>query len=635
MNMTESVPSTNSPIAGETAPRPLFTVVVCLFIAAAVWFIYAQTTAFDFVFFDDNVYLMENEPVRNGLTAENVRWAFLTAHHSNWHPVTWLSYLADVTWFGFDPGVFHRTNAILHALNSILLFVILSRITQRAGLSAAVALLFAAHPLHVESVAWISERKDVLSLFFALLTVWAYAAWSARGRWWQYTLTLIFFALGLMAKPMLVTLPFLLLLLDFWPLNQWPHERLVPPWRLWVDKLPLLMLALVAGLMTLAAQLAGGGVQTLETIPLGQRLANAPVAYVMFLYRTFVPIDLAIFYPHPRAHLSLIGWIAALLYLVAVSVWVTRNRVRFPFVFTGWWWFIVALLPVIGIVQVGGQAWADRYAYLPHIGLFLAIVWFLAAGLRRERISVLGAAAVAVAVVACAVVARAQTAHWRDSGTLFTHTVAVTDDNVLAHDILGRYYLSENRPEEAAEQFAEAARINPDYAEAWLNLGGAYLLAGRGDEAVRALEAGVKANPEHIDLRYQLGRAYTALDDHGKAEAAFAAAVAEAQSPERNTPAEQLAILLTAQGSALARQGRFLDAQTLYQHAIQANPQYTLAHYNLGIAYAESGNMPKGKAHLRIVLAQEPDHIAAQELLNIVEGAKALEGLAAPLGTTP
>ena len=622
MNATDATSFTNGDAAGNTRLRPLFAIAVCALVAGVVWFIYGQTTAFDFVFFDDNVYLMENERVREGLTAENIRWAFLTAHHSNWHPVTWLSYLADVTSFGFDPGVFHRTNAVLHALNSVLLFFVLTYMTKRAGLSALVGLLFAAHPLHVESVAWISERKDVLSFFFGLLTVWAYAAWAVRDRWWQYTLTLLFFTLGLMAKPMLVTLPLLLLLLDFWPLNRWPHERLLPPPRLWVDKIPLLILSAVAGMMTLAAQYAGGGVQTLATIPLGQRLANVPVAYVMYLYRTIVPTDLAVFYPHPGANLSVFGWIAALAVLILFSIWIVRRRIRFPALFAGWWWFIIALLPVIGIVQVGGQAWADRYAYLPHAGLLFALVWFIA-GMRRER-SLVGVVVALAMVIGCAFLARAQTGHWRDSGTLFAHAVAVTENNVLAHDVLGRYYLSENQPEEAAEQFAAAAQINPEYAEAWLQLGAAYMRMERPLKASEAFAAGVAANPHHIDLRYQLGRAYTAIDDHKQAETQFAAAVAEAQSPDKGISPEQLAVLLTAQGSALARQERFFDARAVYQRAIEANPRYTLAQYNLATAYMKLDNAMQAEAHLRVVLDQDPNFPGAVELLRTVEAVKAV-----------
>lgn len=446
-----------------------------LALAALTWLAFGGAIDNGFVAFDDDRYVYENPPVAQGLAPAGIRWAFTTGTEANWHPLTWLSHMADVELYGLDPAGHHFTNLLLHAANAILLFLVLRGLTGRFWPAWLAAALWAVHPLRTESVVWISERKDVLSTFFGLLALGAYARSAPRGRLgWTAPL----FALSLMAKPTWVTLPFLLLLLDAWPLGRWPAE----PWRkLAAEKGLLFLLAAASCAITFGVQRHGGTVQALEWLPLGERLGNAAVAYVQYLLALFRPIDLACFYPpYPRGlALGTVGW--ALGVLLALTAAATAHARQRPWWLVGWLWFLGTLVPMIGLVQVGGQSRADRYTLLPHVGLIVALAWGVAEvwqNLRRAHagrriawflpIALAGAALVPLGILVG--LSRRQAATWRDSETLFRHAAAATENNTYMLFNLANEYARQERWREAIEPYRAVLAISPDNPAALNNL---------------------------------------------------------------------------------------------------------------------------------------------------------------------
>ena len=454
---------------------------------------YAPVRHHEFVNFDDSQYVSQNPEVTGGLNGRAVSWALTTGHAGNWHPLTWLSHLLDVELFGLDPGRHHLTSVALHLANTLLLFGLLFRMTGALFRSAFVAALFALHPLHVESVAWIAERKDVLSALFFLLTLSAHLAYVRRPGWSRYVLVVVLFALGLMAKPMLVTLPFVLLLLDFWPLG-----RAAAPsaWRrLIVEKLPLLALAIASSLVTLLVQQRAGAIKGLDLLPLSRRLATAVLACVWYAAKVVWPTHLAALYPYPAPVPS---WqaLGALAVLAAVSLIVLRAAPRQPYLPVGWFWFIGTLVPVLGLVQVGSQPWADRYTYIPVIGLFIVVAWGavdLLAGWRHRHVLLAGAAA--LVLVACAIAARRQVGYWRSSVVLWEHALEVTTANHRAESNLAHALAGQRRLEEAVAHYSAALRIKPDFAEAHNNLGLALAEQGQGTRGHGPLRRGLARAP--------------------------------------------------------------------------------------------------------------------------------------------
>jgi protein O-mannosyl-transferase len=447
----------------------------------------------EFVNYDDPEYVLSNSMVRNGLTATGVRWAFTAGRASNWHPLTWLSHMTDVSLFGLSPIGHHATSLLFHLANTLLLFFLLRRMTGELLRSAFVAALFAVHPAHVESVAWVAERKDVLSTAFWLLTTAAYVGWVNRKSSARYALILALFAAGLMSKPMLVSLPLTLLLLDDWPLGRIGAERLR---ALVVEKLTLFALATASSIVTLIVQKAGGAMRTPE-YPAGVRIANAIVAVARYLGMLFWP-RLAVFYPYDRGALTPVNVLAAALLLAGISAAAVRLRRKAPYFFFGWFWFLVTLSPVVGLVQVGEQSLADRYTYVPFIGLFIAIVWGLstvASRLPAAR-AALSAAGVAV-VLALAVAASARVRVWRNSETLFLDAIEKTRNNALAHIDLASHYIETGRVADAIPHLREAERIRPNEPELHVHLGYAYLLQGRSDDAARSFERVLRLDPAH------------------------------------------------------------------------------------------------------------------------------------------
>ena len=488
-------------------PRREVRIAIGAALVLSVLIVYAPVSGFDYVRYDDYGYVADNPMVARGLSLEGLRWALTSSHASNWHPLTWISLMLDVSLFGVRPGPSHVVNAALHAANALLLLLVLQRLTGAFWRSAAVAALFALHPLHVESVAWVSERKDVLSTLLGLLTIGAYAAWVRKPGPGRYTIALGFFALGLTAKPMLVTWPFVLLLLDYWPLGR---AAATPMGRLVREKLPFFALSAASCVVTFLAQRAGGAVQDIERYPLLPRLANALVSWAAYAWKTFWPHPLAIFYPYPP-RVPVLETIVAAGFLALVTTAAIRAGRRAPYAVTGWLFYLGTLVPVIGLVQVGNQRMADRYTYIPHIGLFIMLVFGLAdlsASSHRARRGLAVAAALALAVAA-ALTSR-QLRVWKDSVTLFEHAIMAVPDNHPAHLNLGAALYLEGQPEAAAVHFREVVRIRPEWAPGHHNLGAALLSSGRGDEGVRELAESVRLLPSRVDYRIDLAIALRA-----------------------------------------------------------------------------------------------------------------------------
>ena len=415
---------------------------LCLLLAIGIIAVYGQTVGFDFVDFDDQIHVVNNPMVPGGLTWNGIKWAFTTSHAGYWCPTTWISFMLDWEIFGGGAWGFHLTNVVLHIANTLLLFWVLRRYTKTLWASFFVAALFGLHPLHVESVAWVTERKDVLCTLFWMLTMMAYLRYVERRTAWRYVIILVCFALGLMAKPMVITLPFALFIMDFWPLRRlWPEEGAgVPIFRLIIEKIPLLILSAASSCVTFIAQKMGGSVANSSVSPLSYRVGNALVSYCDYILKTFWPVDLAVFYPHPAAGIA--GWkiaaSAAVLLAITVVVLLLRRR---RYLLAGWLWYLGTLVPVIGLVQVGRQAMADRYTYIPLAGLFIMLVWLAGdiTGKWRNRTYLAGLAG-SVILVALGVMTFRQVGYWRDTVSLFTHTAAVTTDNYLAYSDLGTRY---------------------------------------------------------------------------------------------------------------------------------------------------------------------------------------------------
>ena len=472
---------------------------ICLVLAAITFAVFGQTLRHEFVDFDDNEYVYENPMVAGGLTLKGFIWAFTHVHSDNWHPLTWLSHMLDCQLYGLHPGGHHLTNVLLHTATVIALFLVLRRMTGALWRSAFVAAVFAIHPLRVESVAWVAERKDVLSGLFFMLTIGAYVRYARRS--WslaRYGLVVLLFAMGLMCKPMLVTLPVVLLLLDYWPLQRLEPRKLS---GLVLEKLPLLVLSAASCVVTLLAQ--AGVRQSIKSIPLPLRLANALVACRVYLDQMIYPVGLAVYYPLPRLLAAEEAALAGVL-LACFSIVAWRERRKQPWILMGWLWYLVMLLPVAGIIQVGEQAHADRYTYLPQIGIYVVVTWLVAEWrVSRGLLGCLMAGVLAVLMVC----AWKQTAYWQNSEALWTHALACTKDNYTAHNNLGTALCQMGRMDEGITQFQQSLQINPAFAGAHNNLGNALLQKGSVDEAITQFHQALQINPALADARNNLGNA--------------------------------------------------------------------------------------------------------------------------------
>jgi tetratricopeptide (TPR) repeat protein len=606
-----------------------------LLLAAAILAVYGQVVSFDFVAWDDDVYVAANPRVQQGLTLEGVIWAFAAREAWNWHPLTWISHMLDVSLFGLGPAGHHATNLALHTGNALLLLATLSRLTGAPWRSALVAALFALHPLNAGSVAHVAERKGLLAAALGLLAIRAHAGYARRGGAGRYLAVVLCLALGLMAKPVLVTLPLLLLVLDLWPLRRagsGAPGRAVPVWRLVAEKLPLLALALLAGAATLVAQREA--IEAVAGVPLPQRAANAAVACVSYLALMLWPSGLSILHPHPYlpGGEGLPAWrvAGALLLLGALSGLALRGAVRRPWAIAGWLWFLLLLAPTLGLVQVGEQAMAERYFYLPGIGLFLGATWGAAEAVahlapRHPRVRP-GAAAAALAILgALALRAGLETRPWRESVALFQRTLENEPRSAAVRYNLAAMLAFQGRREEAAAQFEEFLRLRPGSADAYRSLGRVRGAQGRREEAIAAWRRALELDPDQVEAHNLLGNA---LQDQGDLAGAIAHYERALElEPDRVDAHYNL-------GNALQRAGRLTEAIARYQRALELEPGYALAHNNLGAALEARGDLEGAIWHYGRAVESDPSLATPRENL---ESALAARGRAAaePAGPRP
>ncbi len=591
--------------------------VLCLLLAALTLAVLGRVVGHDFVSLDDRQYILENPRVREGWSARSAAWALTTFHQANWHPLTWLSHQLDAQLFGLGAGGHHATSLVLHVAAAAALLLALEAMTGALWPSCLAAALFAVHPLHVESVAWVSERKDVLSGLLWMLTLAAYLRYARRPGAGRYAAVVGLFALGLAAKPMVVTLPLVLLLLDWWPLGRLPGGRggspvpspAAPAVRAVVlEKVPLLALSAAASAVTLLAQREGGAIFPLLTLPVVIRAGNAALSYARYLGKTLWPSSLSVFYPHPGY--SLKWWLAAgaAALLLAATAGVVRLRRGSPWLLVGWLWFLGTLIPVIGLVQAGNQAMADRYTYLPLVGIFVGGAWSLAAAARRRpglRIAATGGAA--AAVLACGALAFAQAGHWRDTVALFTHAVRVTPEtNWLAEANLGYEYLRREDPARALGHFAAAVRRQPGIPDFHSAMGMALVRLGRESEAGRAYREALRIDPEFADADF--GLAYVLSLEGRNAEAAASYRRVLQRQPENYEASVNLANLLALLGDAAG-------ATALYERAIALRPGDPRPHFNLGAHLVKLGREREAEERFRAALALEPGLSAAENAL--------------------
>jgi tetratricopeptide (TPR) repeat protein len=575
--------------------------------------VYVPVAGFDFVGIDDPGYVTNNGFVQRGLDRANVAWAFTTTAQGNWHPLTWLSLMLDAQLGGTQSGrLFHLTNLALHLANALLMFHVLWRMTRRTWRSAFVAALFAVHPLHVESVAWIAERKDVLSTLFWLLTMLAYVRYVERPGGARYGLLLLVYSAGLLSKPMLVTLPLLLLLVDYWPLGRFDGTRAWP--KLALEKLPLLLLAAASSAATLFAQTAGGAVAQLEQFPLGTRVANALVAYVAYLYKTIWPTSLALPYPYPYHSLTPFNVIFSVVILLGISVGVIRFARQRPYLPVGWLWYVVSLLPVIGLIQVGSQAMADRYTYVPLTGLFVIVAWGVPDLLGDDAARALGrrvvlAVAGVAAVLGLAGLARVQVGYWRDSVTLFSHALEVTERNPMAHYGLAIDAYKRGRLERAESQHRQALRLHPTYVEAHTGLAAVLFKQQRYDQAESAYREALRLRRNDPLIRCGLGEALLKQQRLEEAAEQFE----EALRTSTGDPT-----IYNRLGDVRARQERFDEALVQYRAALELDSSHVGARSSLATILMMRGQDDLAAEQFEQVLRLDPNKATAHNNLGLI-----------------
>jgi protein O-mannosyl-transferase len=558
------------------------TIVIYLLLAGISLAVFGQTIRHDFVNFDDDLYVYNTPAIQAGLTIKGVALAFISPHAGNWHPLTTISHMLDCQLYGLSAGGHHATNIILHTVAVLLLFGLLREMTGAVWKSAIVAALFAVHPLHVESVAWVSERKDVLSAVFFFLTLGAYIRYVRAASVMRYLAVVVLFAAGLMSKPMLVTVPIVLLFIDYWPLRRFEPALAISGRdnqgqiirRLFLEKIPLLILSVGASVITFILQKKAVG--AIPPLPFLWRVQNAFVRYVIYAWKTLWPTHLAVFYPHPNDTLVIWEVIFAIASLLAITVVAIVVRSRRPYLLTGWFWYLVMLVPVIGLVQVGEQGYADRYTYLPSIGLFVVVVWFAGdvAIVRRSRSRLAATIAVAVLIIlALAWAAFTQTSYWRNSETLWTHALAVTSDNDVAHNNLGYLCVDRDELDKAISHFEAALRIRSGKRDAHyavgsafmqMNLANALARKGQSDEAMVHYDEAIRLQPYYGDAYYN-------------------------------------------RGSVLFGKGLIDEAIADWERALQIQPNDANAHTGLGNALLRKGSLKEAIAHYEQALALAPD----------------------------
>ena len=568
-------------------------VVLSLLLAAMTLIVFWPVTRCGFINYDDPEYFTSNPHVLSGLTSANFAWAFTTSHASNWHPLTWLSLMFDAELFGRNATGPHVMNLLFHAANVALLFLLLRKLTATTWRSAFVAALFALHPLHVESVAWISERKDVLSTFFALLALSGYTLYAQENNRRGFVLALVFFALGLMSKPMLVTLPFVMLLLDWWPIQRTSIFR-----QRFIEKTPFFLVGTVSCVVTFIVQKNSGAVAALVKFPLDGRIENAFVSYARYLGKTFWPEPLAVPYPYP-GHWELPPVIysgSLVVGLSAISILLAR---KFPFVFTGWFWFVGTLIPVIGLVQVGDAAMADRYTYFPLIGIFIVFVW----GMTKICVSwrlpkpAVGVFAILFLFFAAAQT-RSQIACWKNSEILFRHTLAVTENNYVAWNDLGTCLSGQGQLPQAMDCFQKSLAINPDNADAFYNMGNVLVQLGNVDGAINHYRRALEIDPNHADILDNLGFALAQKRRFDEAVSCFEKAL-QLEPDSADTHNNFAAVLFV--------EHRFDEAARHYREAIRLEPKNAQLYANLGDTLVRLGQPAEAAQNYQTALHLNPD----------------------------
>ena len=623
---------------------------ICLFLALVTAVIYWQVKNFAFVSYDDLAYIPNNSHVRSGLTLKGISWAFTTFYESNWHPLTWLSHMMDVELFGLMPAGHHLVNVFIHIANTILLFLILKRMTSAVWQSAFVAALFALHPLHVESVAWVAERKDVLSAFFWILTIGAYAQYAEKPNAQRYLLTLLFFILGLMSKPMIVTLPFTLLLLDYWPLKRFSFDRqgdtqevlttgavnrrkkkrkgqssdsnkisapsesipsLFPSVQirpLLLEKIPLLILSAASSIITYVAQQKGGAMESLQNLPLMERIANATVAYIIYLFKMCWPLNLAVLYPHPVTYPIWQSLGAAFLLTVITLSAIAWVR-RFPYFTMGWFWYLITLIPVIGLVQVGVQAWADRYTYIPLVGIFMAMAWGISELTKQwsYRNKILSISA-GIVIFLLTVLSWQQIQFWKDDFSLYPHAIRVTENNDMAHNNLGTTYYNKGDLDRAMRHYRVAVEINPQKSGTYYNMGNVLADQGHFQEAMDQYAKALQFQPSNVAAHNDFGNVLMLQGRYDKA-------IEHLQEAIRIAPdyAKSHGLL----GHIFAEQGKRQEAIKHYKMALQINPKLVDVHYNLGTLLANQGQMDEATRHFAMAVQLDPNYAKAHNNLGM------------------
>ena len=621
-------------------------IIVSLCLIASIIIPYLQVIHFDFAGYDDELYVTENLHVQKGISPEGIKWAFTTFNSANWHPLTWLSHMLDCELYGLDPSGHHWTNIEFHIANTVLLFLVLFMMTKGLWKSAFVAALFALHPLHVESVVWVAERKDVLSTFMFLLTLAAYYCYVKKSSYKIYLLVIVCFSLGLMAKPMLVTLPFVLLLLDFWPLNRLKikndsdfqsdstrEDDFGIKYRIILEKIPLFILVLISCILTFLAQIGGSAVTPLKALSLNSRMANALVSYVNYVYKGIWPHKLAVFYPHPGNALPAWQIFGAALLIVTGCFFAVRAWKQYPYIAVGLFWYLGTLVPVIGLVQVGNQAMADRYTYIPLIGLFIVVTWGVSDLFNNwhYRKSFFGTSAV-ILIVAMTWATYSQLRYWKTPISLFEHTVKVTKDNFKAQMNLGTAIASVD-PDKAIFHYNEALKIKPDYTPALYNLGNVLVEKGRVDEAVN----------DYFDALNNLGIALANIGDYDQAVTYFKRVLKI--DPQKTDARINLANVLFLQlkpdeaisqyrkilqtdsenadvhynlACVLSAQKKYDEAMLHYKETLRIDPEYSKAYYNLGNILLNHGKVKEAITCFAEVIKFSPDYVQAYNMVGCI-----------------
>ena len=580
--------------------------IICLVLAVVTLAVYWPLTSHPFINFDDDEYIVGNSHVTSGLTWTNIIWAFQSGEAANWHPLTWISHMMDCDLYGLNPGGHHLTNLLFHIANTLLLFLLLKQMTGAMWRSAFVAALFAWHPMHVESVAWASERKDTLSSFFWLLTLLAYARFADLSKVQSpkskifYALALFFFTCGLMAKPMVVTLPFVLLLLDYWPLNRIQNFKFdILNLKILLEKIPFFALAAAASAVTFLVQKTAGA---FWQSPLPTRLANAALAYVRYVSKLFWPADLAIVYPYPH-HWPVLYVAGAVLLLIAWTIFFVLRVKQNPYLVVGWFWFLGTLVPTIGLVQVGAQSMADRYTYIPSIGFFIVVVWGANAlfDLRPERKKFLPLAG-GVALAGCLAVTSLQLNYWQSSIQLFFHAVSVTTDNYVADNTLGKAFEKSGNKKRAFFLYSETVRLEPRYPQGQFNLAMSLLEYGKTAEALEHLKIAANLTPHDPDIQYDLGTYFLQHDQLDEAALRFNNALADRpEFPEAHN----------ALGSVLSRQGKLDEAIAQFSEALRLKPDFAVAHLNLATTLVKQKKIAAALPHFAAAARLKPDDAEA------------------------